>query len=78
MLDFTSALYLGLTHDSQSLPRWRALTTGVPAALRSAPGASRVAAGLAGVIGTERATLSPSTLHLFWDCLLYTSDAADE
>ncbi len=66
-LDFTSALYLGLTHDSRSLDPWTQLTTGKPAALSSPPGAERVAADLAQLIGCERAVLAPSTLHLFWD-----------
>jgi 8-amino-7-oxononanoate synthase len=33
LLDFTSALYLGLRHESRSLAAWRQLTTGGPAAL---------------------------------------------
>jgi 8-amino-7-oxononanoate synthase len=67
MLDFTSALYLGLRHPSRSLPGWAALTTGKPAALETPAGAIRVARQLAALQGCERATLLPSTLHLFWD-----------
>jgi 8-amino-7-oxononanoate synthase len=67
MLDFTSALYLGLRHPSAALPAWSALTLGRPAALQEPPGASAVAARLAALMGTEAATLLPSTLHLFWD-----------
>ena len=67
MLDFTSALYLGLRHPSPSLRPWRALTTGKPAALEPPPDASGVAQELAALQGCERATLLPSTLHLFWD-----------
>ena len=67
MLDFTSALYLGLRHASGSLAPWEQLTTGVPAALRVPPIARRVAKNLATLQGCEAATLGPSTLHLFWD-----------
>jgi 8-amino-7-oxononanoate synthase len=67
VLDFTSALYLGLRHPSPSLRPWRALTMGKPAALEPPPGANAVAQELAELQGCERATLLPSTLHLFWD-----------
>jgi 8-amino-7-oxononanoate synthase len=67
MDDFTSALYLGMTHPHSSLRPWAQLTTGRPAALAPPPGARRVAQQLAALQGCERATLSPSTLHLFWD-----------
>ena len=67
MVDFTSALYLGLLHSSESLRPWGRLTTGVPAALRTPPGAAAVAARLAALQGAPRATLGSSTLHLFWD-----------
>ncbi len=69
MLDFTSALYLGLRHASRELRPWAQFTTGVPAAIASPPGARRVAQKLATLQGCERATLAPSTLHLFWDLL---------
>ena len=67
MLDFTSALYLGLRHASESLRPWAQLTGGVPAALATPPLARTVAGKLAEVTGTERATLARSTLHAFWD-----------
>jgi 8-amino-7-oxononanoate synthase len=67
MLDFTSALYLGLHHPSSSLGAWEALTLGRPAALQEPPGSDGVAAQLARLQGCEAATLLPSTLHLFWD-----------
>jgi 8-amino-7-oxononanoate synthase len=67
MLDFTSALYLGLRHPSQSLLAWPALTTGMPAVLETPASAISVARQLAALQGCERATLLPSTLHLFWD-----------
>ncbi len=67
MLDFTSALYLGLHHPSYALRPWDRFTTGRPAALAEPPGADAVARRLALLQGCERATLGPSTLHLFWD-----------
>jgi 8-amino-7-oxononanoate synthase len=67
VIDLTSSLYLGLRHDSASLPGWERLTTGVPAALAAAPAAGTVARRLAGLVGAESATLVPSTLHAFWD-----------
>jgi 8-amino-7-oxononanoate synthase len=67
MLDFTSALYLGLRHPSQSLRPWPALTTGKPAPLLPLANAIAVASELAALQGCERATLAGSTLHLFWD-----------
>jgi 8-amino-7-oxononanoate synthase len=67
MLDFTSALYLGLKHPSTSLRPWNALTLGRPAGLQEPPGATAVATDLAQLQGCESATLLPSTLHLFWD-----------
>jgi len=70
MLDFTSALYLGLRHPSQSLRPWSQLTTGRPAALATRADQARVvqvAQALARLKGCEQALLGPSTLHLFWD-----------
>lgn len=67
MLDFTSALYLGLQHPSRSLKPWTKLTMGVPAALALPPRAESLARELAVLQGCERATLGTSTLHLFWD-----------
>jgi 8-amino-7-oxononanoate synthase len=67
VIDLTSSLYLGLRHDSRSVPGWERLTTGVPAAVATAPAAGIVARELADLIGTEAATLAPSTLHAFWD-----------
>jgi 8-amino-7-oxononanoate synthase len=67
VLDFTSALYLGMQHPSRSLPPWEQLTRGVPAALEEPERASDVAGDLAALTGCERVLLSPSTLHLFWD-----------
>jgi 8-amino-7-oxononanoate synthase len=67
MLDFTSALYLGIHHAHDALPPWSRLTTGRPAALAPAPEAERLAPDLARLLHCERAALVPSTLHLFWD-----------
>jgi 8-amino-7-oxononanoate synthase len=67
VLDFTSALYLGLRHPSQALRPWPALTMGKPAALLPPSDAITVASELAALQGCERATLATSTLHLFWD-----------
>jgi 8-amino-7-oxononanoate synthase len=67
MLDFTSALYLGIRHASRSLRPWSQLTAGKPAALESWPSAESVARALAELTGCERVTLFPSTLHLFFD-----------
>ncbi len=67
MLDFTSSLYLGFWHDSETLRPWARLTTGAPAALVTPACAPVVAAHLAQLQGCEGATLAASTLHLFWD-----------
>ena len=67
MLDFTSALYLGMRHPAAALAPWRSLTLGQPAALREPPGAGGLAASLAALQGCEAACVLPSTLHLFWD-----------
>ncbi|HLG13285.1 MAG TPA: aminotransferase class I/II-fold pyridoxal phosphate-dependent enzyme [Blastocatellia bacterium] len=67
MLDFTSALYLGIRHPSWSLRPWSGLTAGVPAAFKPPAGAQAVEAAVARLQGCERALLASSTLHLFWD-----------
>ncbi len=67
MLDFTSALYLGMQHPSWSLRPWPQLTTGAPSALVAPPGAEAVAAGLAELMGCQGAVLAPSTLHVALD-----------
>jgi 8-amino-7-oxononanoate synthase len=67
VLDFTSALYLGMRHASEALRPWAQFTTGVPAILAAPAGTTAVANKLAELAGCERATLAPSTLHLFWD-----------
>jgi 8-amino-7-oxononanoate synthase len=67
VLDFTSALYLGMGHASRSLPPFDRLTLGKPAALEGPPGSGAVERDLAVLTGCERALLAPSTLHLYWD-----------
>jgi len=67
MINFTSALYLGLHHPSKFLQPWQRLTLGVPAALAEPPGATETAGRLAQLQGCEQGVLLPSTLHLFWD-----------
>jgi 8-amino-7-oxononanoate synthase len=67
MLDFTSALYLGMKHPSRSLRSWPKLTTGKPAALESPTNSESAAGSLAELQGCERVGLFPSTLHLFFD-----------
>jgi 8-amino-7-oxononanoate synthase len=67
MLDFTSALYLGLRHPSDMLRPWASLTSGRPAALGADVEQRQLARALAQLQGTEAALLGPSTLHLFWD-----------
>jgi 8-amino-7-oxononanoate synthase len=68
-LDFASSLYLGLLHPASALAGWPALTTGLPAALEKAPEAGRVEQALARVQRLERASILPSTLHVFVDLL---------
>src|SRR5262245_4280267 len=67
MLDFTSALYLGMAHPWRSLRPWDELTSGRPAALSAPEGAEEAALQLAELQGCKSATLGTSTLHLFWD-----------
>lgn len=67
MLDFTSALYLGLHHPSWRLRPWTRLTTGRPAALQAPPGTASLTERMAHVLGCAQATLGTSTLHIFWD-----------
>jgi len=74
LLDFTSALYLGMRHGSRSLEPWGRLTAGKPAALSEPRVAGHLARALAALQGCERATLAPSTLHLFWDLFGVLSD----
>ena len=67
MLDFTSALYLGLHHPSASLEPWPALSSGRPAALAEYRGAAEASSSFAELAGCKAGMLLPSTLHLFFD-----------
>jgi 8-amino-7-oxononanoate synthase len=67
MIDFSSALYLGIRHPSWSLRPWQALSAGKPAALAGPENACETAQSLAALIGCEQGVLLPSTLHAFWD-----------
>jgi 8-amino-7-oxononanoate synthase len=66
-MHFTSALYLGMKHSTGSLPSWRNLTTGAPAALQEHPLAGQTAKAVARLQGMEEGLFYPSTLHLFFD-----------
>jgi 8-amino-7-oxononanoate synthase len=67
MIDFASALYLGLQHPAAQLDDYAALTTGTPASLAAAPLANRLAAQAAALQGCEAGLVAPSTLHLAID-----------
>ncbi|GGP21332.1 aminotransferase class I/II-fold pyridoxal phosphate-dependent enzyme [Silvimonas iriomotensis] len=67
MIDFSTALYLGLSHPAQQLGCYPALTTGTPASLAAAPLARVLAAQAAALQGCEAGMVAPSTLHLAID-----------
>lgn len=67
VLNFTSALYLGLYHPMSSLRPWKQFTMGAPAALTQPPVALKVEKQLAELQGFQRTVLGTSTFHLFWD-----------
>ncbi len=67
MLDFTSSLYLGMRHPRALLRPWSQFTMGKPPALAEDGATRTVAATLAKLQGCDRASLLPSTLHLFID-----------
>ncbi|AGC43182.1 8-amino-7-oxononanoate synthase [Myxococcus stipitatus DSM 14675] len=67
MLDFTSSLYLGLVHASRTLEPWEQLTLGAPAVVEEPASVARTERDLAELVGCDRALLSRSTLHVFWD-----------
>jgi 8-amino-7-oxononanoate synthase len=75
-LDFSSSLYLGLRHPTGSLEPWEQLTAGAPAALRVSAAAAPLQERLAALLGCAKATVAPSTLHVFWD--LFVVLGADE
>ncbi len=67
MLDFTSALYLGMQHPSNTLQPWQLLTTGRPAVMNAMTETSTVANDIAALQGCEAAVIASSTLHIFQD-----------
>ncbi len=67
LLDFTSALYLGLQHPSWQIGEWQSLTTGKPAFLYEPALAGSIANYFARLQGYKNGWIGPSTLHLFWD-----------
>lgn len=67
MINFASALYLGMRHASFSLRPWRQISAGVPAAFDPPENANSIAARVARLQGCEAATMGTSTLHLVWD-----------
>jgi 8-amino-7-oxononanoate synthase len=75
MIDFSSALYLGMTHPASSLAPWDQLTTGCPTVLHTPKRNRHVEERLAVLTGCKQAVLGPSTFHLFWD--LFDILAAD-
>ena len=67
MIDFTSALYLGMHHEQHTLESWPQFTTGKPAALEEPEGAEALGQAIAQLQGLEAGALGSSTLHLAWD-----------
>lgn len=65
MIDLTRAQYLGMAHPSTSLRAWSALTTGRPAVLDRGP--VELCTRTARLLGSQSATLAPSTLHVVTD-----------
>lgn len=68
-VDFTSSLFLGLHHDSDSLPSWGSLTTGVPAVLGTTASAHRVAETVAAAQGAQAGVVSRSAMHALMDVM---------
>jgi len=71
MIDFTSSLYLAMTHGSAELNSWQQLTMGVPAVLSEPYLAKVIAQQIAEMQGLESGIVAPSTLHLYWDLFGY-------
>ena len=69
MVNFTSALYLGLRHSHRSLRPWSQFTAGVPAAFAEPHKTTDVAREIASLQGCQQGVLSASSVHLFWDLL---------
>lgn len=69
--DFTSGLFLGLTHAGACGPG--PLTTGAPAVLKEAAGSRALAREIALAHGAERGLLARSSLHALVDVLVTVS-----
>lgn len=68
-VDFTSSLFLGLHHGSDSLPPWGSLTTGVPAVLGTTASAHTVAGTVAAAQGAQAGVVSRSAMHALMDVM---------
>jgi 8-amino-7-oxononanoate synthase len=66
MIDFTSALYLGMHHSWRSLKPWISMTTGKPAVLEESSSTADLQNKLTRFCNSST-LLSSSTLHLAWD-----------
>jgi 8-amino-7-oxononanoate synthase len=75
--DFTSSLFLGLRHDSRTLPSWTSFTTGAPAALHEAAGAHRIGRVVAAGHGAGAGLAARSTLHAMIDVLTQLARPGD-
>lgn len=71
MMDFTSSLYLGMRHRTDSIAPWEELTTGKPAVLDEPAAARKVARAFARLQGVPDAFCGTSTLHLYSDLYEY-------
>ena len=74
--DFTSGLFLGLTHAGECGPG--PLTTGTPAALREVAGSRLPAREIALAHGAERGLLARSSLHALIDVLLTVTEGGGQ
>jgi len=74
MPDFSSALYLGMSHPSASMQQWQHLTSGKPAALTQSALERSLCERAAKLIGSEAACLARSTLHIYMDLLNFFSN----
>ncbi|MET7280725.1 aminotransferase class I/II-fold pyridoxal phosphate-dependent enzyme [Kribbella sp. NPDC005582] len=68
-VDFTSSLFLGLHHGSDSLPSWGSLTTGVPAVLGTTTSAHRIAETVAAAQGAQAGVVGRSAMHALMDVM---------
>lgn len=73
MIDFSSALYLGLKHTKESLSSWQSLTTGMPSALYEPIQNYLLAKKIAQMQGLQMGVAAPSTLHVYIDLFHFFS-----